>query len=88
MKKYCFGVDVGGTTIKLGLFTVEGKLLEKWEIPTRTENQSEAVLPDVAAAVLGKMKEKEIEKEEVEGVGFPSLPLEKTKWSPFGLHFC
>ena len=31
MKKYCFGVDVGGTTIKLGLFTVEGKLLEKWD---------------------------------------------------------
>ena len=40
MKKYCFGVDVGGTTIKLGLFTVEGELLEKWEIPTRTENHS------------------------------------------------
>ena len=57
MKKYCFGVDVGGTTIKLGLFTVEGELLEKWEIPTRTENQSEAVLPDVAAAVLGKKSE-------------------------------
>ena len=32
MKKYCFGVDVGGTTIKLGLFTVEGELLEKFNI--------------------------------------------------------
>ena len=70
MKKYCFGVDVGGTTIKMGLFTVEGELLEKWEIPTRTENQSEAVLPDVAAAVKGKMEEKGIAKEEVAGVGF------------------
>ncbi len=70
MEKYCFGVDVGGTTIKLGLFTVEGELLEKWEIPTRTENHSEAVLPDVAGAVLGKMKEKGIEKEQVTGVGF------------------
>ena len=70
MKKYCFGVDVGVTTIKMGLFTVEGELLEKWEIPTRTENQSEAVLPDVAAAVKGKMEEKGIAKEEVAGVGF------------------
>lgn len=70
MKKYCFGVDVGGTTIKLGMFTVEGELLEKWEIPTRTENNSEAVLPDVAAAVLKKMEEKGIAKEEVAGVGF------------------
>ncbi|MGN1196869.1 MAG: ROK family glucokinase [Acetatifactor sp.] len=70
MKRYCFGVDVGGTTIKMGLFTVEGELLEKWEIPTRTENQSEAVLPDVAAAVKGKMAEKGIDKQEVAGVGF------------------
>ncbi|MGN1331916.1 MAG: ROK family glucokinase [Lachnospiraceae bacterium] len=70
MKKYCFGVDVGGTTIKLGLFTVEGELLEKWEIPTRTENQSEAVLPDVASAVQGKMEEKGIAKEDVAGIGF------------------
>ena len=70
MKKYCFGVDVGGTSIKLGLFTVEGELLEKWEIPTRTENQSEAVLPDVAAAVKRKMEEKGIARDEVAGVGF------------------
>ena len=41
MKKYVFGVDVGGTAIKMGFFTVEGELLEKWEIPTRTENNSE-----------------------------------------------
>ena len=38
MMKYCFGVDVGGTTVKLGLFTVEGELLDKWEIKTYTEN--------------------------------------------------
>ena len=35
MKRYAFGVDVGGTTIKLGLFSEDGTLLEKWEIPTR-----------------------------------------------------
>ena len=37
MKKYCFGIDVGGTTVKMGLFTTEGELLDKWEIPTRNE---------------------------------------------------
>ena len=36
--KYGFGVDVGGTTVKLGLFTQEGTLVEKWEIPSRTEH--------------------------------------------------
>lgn len=70
MKKYVFGVDVGGTAIKLGFFTVEGELLEKWEIPTRTQNNSENVLPDIAEAIENKLKEKGIDKEEVSGVGF------------------
>ena len=37
MGKKCIGIDVGGTSIKLGLFEVDGTLLEKWEIPTRKE---------------------------------------------------
>lgn len=49
--KYCFGVDIGGTTVKLGLFTTEGEIVDKWELKTRTENQGEAVLPDIAAAL-------------------------------------
>lgn len=70
MKKYVFGIDVGGTTIKMGFFTVEGELLEKWEIPTRTENNSENVLPDIAKQIEEKLSEKNITKEEVAGVGF------------------
>ncbi len=69
MKKYCFGVDVGGTTVKLGYFDTEGTLLDKWEIPTRTEGNGEAILPDIAASILAKMEEKGLQKEEVAGVG-------------------
>ncbi len=69
MKKYCFGVDVGGTTIKMGLFDVDGNVLDKWEIVTRTENHGENVLPDIAKAVTDKMTEKAIAKDEVAGVG-------------------
>ncbi len=69
MSKYCFGVDLGGTTVKIGLFDPEGTVLEKWEIPTRKENNGSNILPDIAAAVLGKMEEKNIQKEEVIGVG-------------------
>lgn len=67
--KYCFGVDVGGTTVKMGLFSTEGSILDKWEIPTRTENEGEAVLPDIADAILKKIEEKKISEEELEGVG-------------------
>ena len=67
--RYCFGVDVGGTTVKLGFFDEEGNLLEKWEIPTRTEDHGKNILPDVAASILDKMKEREVSREDIAGVG-------------------
>jgi len=69
MSRYCFGVDVGGTTVKIGLFTPEGEVVEKWEIPTRTDNGGSSILPDIADSITEKMKEKEITKEAVIGVG-------------------
>ncbi len=69
MKSYCFGIDVGGTTVKLGLFRTDGTVLDKWEILTRTENGGEAILPDIAASILEKLDEKKIAREDVEGVG-------------------
>lgn len=69
MSKYCFGVDLGGTTVKIGLFTPEGEVVEKWEIPTRTQENGSKILPDIADAILAKMQEREIAKESVIGVG-------------------
>ena len=69
MKEYAFGIDLGGTTAKIGLFTTSGALLEKWEVATDTSNAGEHILENLAAAVLGKMKEKSIQPEQVEGVG-------------------
>ena len=69
MGKYIFGIDVGGTSVKFGLFCEEGSLLEKWEIPTQTEENGKWILPDVAEAILGKWKERGLRKEEIIGVG-------------------
>ena len=69
MGKYCFGVDVGGTTVKLGLFNTNGDLMEKWEIPTVTEDDGKAILPDCAKSILKKMNEREMDRTEVVGVG-------------------
>lgn len=69
MRNYAFGVDVGGTTVKLGLFDREGNVLDKWEIPTVTDNNGESILPDVAKSILEKMKEKDIHKNDLEGIG-------------------
>lgn len=69
MSKYAFGVDVGGTTVKIGLFDMEGTVLDKWEIPTVKDNEGAAILPDIARSLLDKMKEKGIIREDLAGIG-------------------
>ena len=69
MANYVFGVDIGGTTVKLGLFDVNGNVLDKWEIPTRTDDGGINILPDIAATIRDKMSEKSIDKKDVAGVG-------------------
>lgn len=69
MKNYCFGIDIGGTTVKCGLFQVSGEVVDKWEIPTRTENNGANILPDVAASITAKIQERKLDKEEIAGVG-------------------
>ena len=69
MKKYCFGIDVGGTTVKCGLFDVSGELLDKWEIPTRTENDGVNILPDVAQTIAEKIEQKGLDRREIAGIG-------------------
>ncbi len=69
MGKYAFGVDIGGTTVKLGLFDKEAQVLDKWEIPTVKDNNGSAILPHIADSISAKMREKRISPEEILGVG-------------------
>ena len=55
---YCFGIDIGGTTVKCGLFNVDGEALDKWEIKTRTENNGENIIADIAETMNAKIAEK------------------------------
>ena len=65
MKPYVYGVDIGGTTIKVGLFTSVGQLLDRWELPTRTEGCGAAILPDLVQWML----EGPVPTDQLEGVG-------------------
>lgn len=69
MKKYAFGVDIGGTTCKIGFFETNGTLLDKWEIKTNCENNGAFVLADVAHAIDNKLAQEGISKNEVQGIG-------------------
>lgn len=69
MQNYVFGADIGGTSVKLGLFTNDGRLVEKWEIPTRTVNGGVHVLPDVAQSIISTMELHGIWADQVAGIG-------------------
>ena len=69
MKKYGFGVDIGGTTIKMGFFETDGKLLDKWEIKTNTANGGAEILSDIAKSIDNKLAQEGISKADVQGAG-------------------
>ena len=72
MKNYAFGVDVGGTLCKLGLFETDGTLLERWEIPTDTRDGGTRILPDIAATIQERRKKLPENSVLGVGVGVPS----------------
>lgn len=78
MDKKCVGVDVGGTSVKVGIFELNGTLVRKWEVPTRKEENGRFILPDVAASIRTVLKEEGISLEDLAGVGMglpgPVLP--------------
>lgn len=69
MKPFAFGIDIGGTAIKLGLFQTDGTLLEKWQIPTRTQENGKDVLPDALESIRENMACRTIPWGAVEGIG-------------------
>ncbi|MCI5640110.1 MAG: ROK family glucokinase [Lachnospiraceae bacterium] len=69
MANYIYGIDIGGTTVKMGLFDAEGEMLDKWEIVTRKEDQGSQILPDIAQSIKEKNEEKGIATEDILGIG-------------------
>ena len=67
--KYGFGIDLGGTTVKIAYFDETGKMLDKWEIPTVTANGGSQILPDIAASVKGYLAEHNIPDSDILGLG-------------------
>ena len=66
----CIGVDVGGTSVKIGLFEITGELLDKWEVRTRKEEGGRYILPDVARSIRDKMEEMGLSlKTDLAGIG-------------------
>ena len=69
MSKKCIGIDIGGTSVKIGLFELDGTLMDKWEVPTSKENNGESILKDIAVSIKAKLKEKALTLSDIAGAG-------------------
>ena len=67
--KYGFGIDLGGTTVKIAYFDENGTMLDKWEIPTVTANGGDQILPDIAASVKEYLTSHKIPASDILGIG-------------------
>ena len=67
--KYGFGVDLGGTTVKIAYFDTNGTMLSKWEIPTVTTGGGQQILPDIAASIQNYMAENNVDRSSIVGIG-------------------
>ncbi len=65
MRKYNFGIDIGGTSIKIGLFSLGGNLLDMWSIKTNRNNSGKFIIPEIAGFV-----KKQVDVSEIHGIGF------------------
>ena len=66
---YAYGIDIGGTTVKIGLFTAQGELEKKWEIPTRREENGAYILTDIAEAIRQENESRSLDNSAVDGIG-------------------
>jgi len=67
--KYGFGIDLGGTTVKIAYFDETGTMLEKWEIPTVITDGGAQILPDIAASIRAFIEAHNINETSILGLG-------------------
>lgn len=68
--KYVFGIDVGGTSVKIGFLSEDGKLIDRFSVPTDTTNDGENILSDIAKAIKAFILRKNINEDDILGYGF------------------
>lgn len=50
MKKL-IGIDLGGTTVKFAILTLNGEIQQKWSIATNIQNHGENIVPNIIESI-------------------------------------
>ena len=69
MRSYAIGMDIGGTTVKLGLFDQDAQLLDRWEIPTHTQDNGSHILPEAVSSIRDQLAQRGLGPDQLAGIG-------------------
>lgn len=72
MAKKLLGIDLGGTTIKFGILTLEGHVQEKWAIETNILEDGKHIVPDIVASIKHRLDLYGLTKDDFVGIGMGS----------------
>ena len=68
--QYLLGIDIGGTTVKIGLVSHAGVIIDKFEIKTNVENNGQSILSDIRDAIYDYLDKNSISHDKIHGIGF------------------
>lgn len=72
MSHKLLGIDLGGTTIKFGILTLEGEVQEKWAIQTNILENGMHIVPDIVASIKHRLEMYGLSKDDFVGIGMGS----------------
>ena len=68
MDELIIGIDIGGTSVKIGFINHDAEIIYNWEIPTIKDNQGNTILEDIWSSITDKL-EKQKRKNKIIGIG-------------------
>ncbi|MFA9493640.1 ROK family glucokinase [Streptococcus sp. E17BB] len=72
MAKKLIGIDLGGTTVKFGILTLDGQVQEKWAIETNILEEGRHIVPDIIASIKHRLELYGMKPSDIAGIGMGS----------------
>ncbi|MEW6855278.1 ROK family glucokinase [Streptococcus iniae] len=72
MAQKLLGIDLGGTTVKFGILTLDGQVQEKWAIETNVLENGKHIVPDIVASIKHRLELYGLDKSDFAGIGMGS----------------
>lgn len=69
MSKKLIGIDLGGTTVKFAILTMDGDIQQKWSIETNIVDGGSHIVPDIIDSITHKLALFQLTKDDFAGIG-------------------